>query len=130
MEDFNVCVVSCVFVWTRSYLCSRSGWCCWLVKNWQAKQRTYKIIAENSVQEIKDHLINKHESSEVFENEFTDNYCLHNKESIGNYRNNILPYIRSMIQTDDLLEEAYVMRDGSQRCVWRLKSTQMWKFIL
>ena len=94
-------------------------------ENWQAKQRTYKIIAENSVQEIKDHLINKHESSEVFENEFTDNYCLHNKESIGNYRNNILPYIRSMIQTDDLLEEAYVMRDGSQRCVWRLKSTQM-----
>lgn len=94
-------------------------------ENWLAKQRTHKIIAENSVQEIKDHLINKDESAEVFENEFTDNYCLHNKESVRNYRNNILPYIRSMIQTDDVLEEAYVMREGSQRCVWRLKSSQI-----
>jgi hypothetical protein len=94
-------------------------------KNNQTHQRANKIIAENSVQEIRDHLLNRDRDNEIYEVDFTENYCRHNRESVEKFRNNILPHIKSMIKMDEILEEAYVIRENTQRCVWRLKNSQL-----
>jgi len=60
-------------------------------------------------------------NSEYHEEIFVREYCEQNHNNEKEFRKNILPYIKSFIKDDDILEETNIYVDGALRTFWKLK---------
>ena len=111
--DYKTCValsVASIFVFIIAYL---------VKKNNEAVEREYKLIAENSFEEIKKFLAEKNISLPA--ETFIEQFCETNKFEVEDFKNKVLPFIKDKINHDDVIEETHRNIDGNAKVVWKLQ---------